>query len=120
MEREQRDQVFLYCWSVCLQMMLHSGVLLHVESIFDEVTIENGLALSIPKTKLLVAGIVLTDDDLAPLQLDGGVVEVVEQFKYSGSLVDGIAGKVSCTFGSLNDSVFTASDLMVETKRIVY
>ena len=46
--------------------------------IFDEVATENGLTLSVPKTKLLVAGLGLTIDDLAPLELDGGVVEVVE------------------------------------------
>ena len=32
------------------------------------------------KIELLVAGLGLTIDDLAPLELDGGVVEVVEQF----------------------------------------
>ena len=30
--------------------------------IFDKVATENGLILSVPKTKLLVAGIGLTDD----------------------------------------------------------
>ena len=57
-------------------------------------------------------------------------MEVVEQFKYLGFLVEacgGIAGEVSCgiapassIFGSLHDSVFTASDLTVETKTMVY
>ena len=98
--------------------------------IFDEVATENGLTLSVPKTRLLVAGLGLTIDDLAPLELDGGVVEVVEQFKYLGSLVEacgGVVGEVSCriaqasrAFGSLRDSVFTASDLTMETKRMVY
>ena len=37
--------------------------------IFDEVATENGLTLSVPKSKLLVAGIGLTNDDLAPLEL---------------------------------------------------
>ena len=41
---------------------------------------EYGLILSAPKTKLLVAGLGLTNDDLAPLELNGGVVEVVEHF----------------------------------------
>ena len=101
-----------------------------VAGIFDEVATENGLTLSVPKTKLLVAGIGLTHDDLAPLELDGGVVEVVEQFKYLGSLVEacgGIVGEVSYriaqasrAFGSLHDSVFTASDLTIETKTMVY
>ena len=45
--------------------------------IFDEVAGENGLILSVPKTKLLVAGIGPTTDDLALLELDGNVVKVV-------------------------------------------
>ena len=69
------------------------------------------------------------NDNLAPLELDGGVVEVVEQFKYLGSLVHGgvVGVKLAVelfkhlgVFGSLHDSVFTASDLTMEIKRIVY
>jgi len=42
--------------------------------VFNEVIIECGLTLSIAKTKLLVAGIGLSEDDLAPLVLSEGVV----------------------------------------------
>ena len=97
---------------------------------FDEVAIEYGLTLSVPKTKLLVAGLRHTNDDLAPLELNGGEVEVVDQFKYLGSLVEacsGVVGEVGCrfaqvskAFGSLRDSVFAASYLTLETKRMVY
>ena len=55
---------------------------------------------------------------------------MVEQFKYLGSLVEvrgGEVGKVrgrisqaSRAYGSLRDSVFTASHLTMETKRMVY
>ena len=62
-------------------------------SMFDEVATEYGLTLSVSKTKLLVAGLGLTNDDLAPLELNGGVVEVVEHFKYLGSLVEACAGR---------------------------
>ena len=48
---------------------------------FDEVATEHSLTLSVPKTKLLVAEIGLNNDDLAPSELDGGTVGVVEQFK---------------------------------------
>ena len=75
---------------------------------------------------VIVAGIRLTDDNLAPLELGGGAVEVVEQFKYLGSLVEACGCEVSCriaqafgTLGSLCDSVFNASDLTMETKRTV-
>ena len=93
-------------------------------------SIKKGLTLSAPKIKLLVAGIGRTNDDLAPLELDGSVVEVVEQFKYLGLLVeacDGVVGEVNCkivqasrAFSSLCDSVFIASDLTMESKRMVY
>ena len=56
---------------------------------FNEVASKNGLTLSVSKAKLLVAGIGLTEGDLAPLVLDGSVVEAVDQFKYLGSLVEG-------------------------------
>ena len=88
---------------------------------FDKVATEFGLTLSVPKTKLPVAGIGLTGDDLAPLELEGDLVEVVDKFKYLGSLIEahgGVVGEVGCRiarasriFGSLHDSVFIASDL---------
>ena len=61
---------------------------------FDEIATECVLTLSVPKTKLLVAGLGLTTDVLAPLDLNGGVVEVVEHFRYLGSLVEACGGLV--------------------------
>ena len=63
----------------------------------------------------------------APLELGEGVVDVVDQFKYLGLLVEARCGVVgeeinvritqaARTFGSLHRSVFTASDLTMETK----
>ena len=85
---------------------------------FDKVAGESGPTLSVPKTKLLVAGTGVTSDDLAPLELDEGVVDVVDQFKYLGSLVEARGGVVaevsngiaqaSRAFGSLCNFVFTA------------
>ena len=79
---------------------------------------------------LLVAGTGLTSDDLARLELDEGVVNVVDQFNYLGSLVEACCGMVaevsnriaqaSRAFGSLRNSVFTASNLTLETKRMMY
>ena len=98
--------------------------------IFEEVTVEFGLTLSILKTKLLVAGVHLTTGDLASLELGGGSVEVVKEFKYLGSLIEAhgrMTGEVTCqiaqasrVFGELCSSVFTACDLSLETKRLVY
>ena len=50
-----------------------------------------GLSLNIPKTKLLVAGTSLSED-LQPLQLAGGNVECVTDFKYLGSVVEAKGG----------------------------
>ena len=63
-------------------------------STFDEVATEYGLTLSVPKTKLLVAGLGLTNDDPASLELNESVVEVVEHFKYLESLVEACGGEV--------------------------
>ena len=48
----------------------------------NKVATEYGFTKSIFKTKLLVARLGLTNDDLAPLVLGGGAVEMVDQFKY--------------------------------------
>ena len=57
-------------------------------------------------------------------------MDEVDQFKYLGSLVEARGGVVaevsngiaqaSRAFGSLRNPVFTASDLTMETKRMVY
>ena len=98
--------------------------------IFKKVTTEFGLTLSIPKTKLLVAGANLTTDDVAPLELGGGSVEVVKEFKYLGSLIEAHGGmtgeanrriaQASRVFGELHSSVFLVHDLSLETKQLVY
>ena len=98
--------------------------------IFEEISAGWGLSLSVQKTKLLVAGVELSPIDLAPLQLNGGAVEVVREFKYLGSLVEAsgrMTGEIdqrivqaSKAFGSLRSAVFLAHDLSLETKRLVY
>ena len=98
--------------------------------IFEEVPAGWGLTLSVPKSKLLVAGVELCPVDLAPLQLNGGAVEVVREFKYLGSLVEAsgrMTGEIdqhivqaSKALGSLRSAVFLAHDLSLETKRLVY
>ena len=60
------DDAALVCF--CRENMLLAA------RIFNEVATEHGLTLSVPKTKLLVAGIGL----IFPLKLDRGEVEVVE------------------------------------------
>ena len=47
-----------------------------------------GLTLSVLKIKLIVAGVRLSSTDMAPLQFDGGAIEVIKEFKYLESLVE--------------------------------
>ena len=96
--------------------------------VFEEVSAGWGLTLSVPKTKLLVAGVGLSPDDVSPLQMNGGIVEVVKEFQYLGSLVKaagGMTGEVehrivraSRSFGSLCNAVFMDHHLTLETKTL--
>ena len=100
-------------------------------SILNSVISEWGLVLSIPKTKLLVAGAPCDEEEeLRPLQLDECVIECVPDFKYLGSVVDGRGGimkevkeriaKASRAFGALKEPVFRDKNLSLATKRLVY
>ena len=40
-----------------------------------------GLTVSLPKTKHMVTGIMVEEEDLAPIVLDGGEVEAVKEFR---------------------------------------
>ena len=131
-ERTRRPNIFvrsecLFADNTALVCSSSENMVLAART-FDEVAVKYSFTLSVLKTKLLVAELGLTDDDLAPLELSGGVMEVVEHvhFKYLGSLVE-VVGEVdhriaqaSRAFGSLRNSVFAVTDLLLETKRIVY
>ena len=68
----------------------------------------------------------LSPADMVPLQLSGGTVEVVKEFKYLGSLVEAtgrMTGEVdrhivqaSKAFGSLCSAVFMAYDIGLPTQ----
>ena len=45
---------------------------------------EWGLKVSIEKTKAMAVGKRLDDNNTAPLQMEGGEIEMVEQFTYLG------------------------------------
>ena len=60
--------------------------------IFEEVAVEFGLTLSIPKTKLFAAGANFTAYGVAPLELGGGSVEVAKELKYFRSLIEACGG----------------------------
>ena len=89
-----------------------------------------GLTVSLPKTKGLAVGSGLSEDDVSPVLVDGGEIEMVEEFTYLGSKLscDGeISPEVSChiaraskAFGCLRVPVFLNCTLSTDTKRAVY
>ena len=100
-------------------------------SILKSVISEWILVLSIPKTKLMVAGPPCDEEEeLRPLQLDECVIECVPDFKYLGSVVDGRGGimkevkeriaKASQAFRALKEPVSRDKNLSLATKRLVY
>ncbi len=89
-----------------------------------------GLTVSIPKTKHMVTGRLVEEEDLAPIVLEGGEVEAVEEFLYLGSLVESSGrmdadvnrrvAQASTAFGALRKAVFLDKDLKLATKKRVY
>ena len=75
-----------------------------------------GLTVSLPKTKGVAVGSALSENDAFPVLVDGGEVEMVQEFTYLGSKLssDGeTTPKVSCpivrtfkAFGCLKVPVF--------------
>ena len=98
----------------------------------DRVVRACGLKISIPKTKFLVAGRNIIQNDLAPISICGGNIEVVSSFHYLGPVMEchsclneELTARVSrdaAVFGTLCKSVFSddSSFLQIFTKRIVY
>ena len=97
---------------------------------YQQASRDFGLTVSIPKTKHMVTGRLVEGEDLAPIALEGGEVEAVDDFQYLGSLV-GSSGRVdadvnrrvaqaSKAFGALRKAVFLDKDLSMATKRRIY
>ena len=78
----------------------------------------------------MVIGSHCTPTDILPVQLEGGPIEIVQEFTYLGSSIskDGeVKGEVKCrigkaarAFGCLHKPIFQNHRLSVETKRKVY
>ena len=91
---------------------------------------EWGLTVSIEKTKRLATGDNLSEEDIAPVQVKGGEIEMVDHFTYLGSTLsrDGdVMEDVKCrivkasrAFGCLRGSVFNNPFLSLATKKMVY
>ena len=89
-----------------------------------------GLTVSLIKTKFMVMGVDVQDEDTAPVVLSGSSIPHVTDFRYLGSLVD-ILGRSSLdirsriaaaskAFGALKKPVFRNTHLSVSTKRQVF
>lgn len=89
-----------------------------------------GMTVSIQKTKFMVVGSGIGDEDLKPIAIEGGEIENVKEFPYLGSLiaengsidaeVDKRIANASKAFGALRYAVFKDAHLSVYTKRKVY
>ena len=99
-------------------------------SVFIRTAAEWDFTVSIEKTMGVVMGRHLQPSDKLPIQLDGGTIELVEDFTYLDSKitedwevrkeVETRIGKASMTFGYLQKSIFQNHRLVVRTKREVY
>ena len=102
--------------------------IIHAMNALFSVTGRWGLTISVPKTKAMVVS--RTDSMQPELQLDSASAEMVNEFKYLGSVLhcNGQADadvkvhidKVSQAFGNLKRSVFQDRSLSVTTKHVVY
>ena len=96
----------------------------------SEVTSEWGLTMSMPKTKLLIAGVPCVEEDLQPINIRGETIKAVSDFRYLGAVVEAHGGivkdvedkvaRTSRAFGALCRPVFRDDDLSLRTKRMVY
>ena len=97
---------------------------------FVKTACEWGLTVSIENTKGMVVGQTLDEHAVSSVQLDGGVINVVDHFTYLGSNisrdgevtmdVDCRIAKASRAFGCLRRPIFQDKHFSVATKRQVY
>ena len=97
---------------------------------FVRVAADWGLTVSLVKSKVLVAGNHLEPTDTMPIQLDGGLIDVVDNFTYLGSNITEVCelqnevavriGKASRAFGCLQKSIFQNKRLSTSINREVY
>ena len=89
-----------------------------------------GLTVSNPKTKHMVVGSLVEEEDREPIAVAGGEICSVDEFPYLGSLiaasgrmdgdVDWRIAQASQAFGALRKAVFMDKDLTLKTKRKIY
>ena len=88
-----------------------------------------GSSLNVQKTKLMVTGREVAEEDIASMCVAGGHVECVTEFPYLGSVisstgrmrpdVDQRIARASRAFGALHKAVFNNKDLKLGTKKMI-
>ena len=99
-------------------------------SLYHSVAKAFGLTVSIAKTKFMVSGSKITQEDKLPINIQGGTIEHVDEFQYLGSIVtengtidteiDRRIANASKAFGALRAAVFKDHNLKIATKRLIY
>ena len=89
-----------------------------------------GLTVNIIKTKFMVVGHDIGEEDTQPIRLEGGEIEHVRNFPYLGSSIaangriddeiDRRIANTSTAFGILRQAVFKDANLSITTKTLVY
>ena len=97
---------------------------------FVKVASEWGLTVSTEKTKGMVVGEGLNESDVRPVQVEGGSVDVVQDFTYlsanisrDGEITSEVTRRIARAaraFGCLRVPVFKNKDLSLATKRAAY
>ena len=98
--------------------------------LYIEVTRAFSLTVSIQKTKLMVCGPNIEEEEKAPIQVGNSMIKCVESFTYLGSAVssnvkmdvevDRRIASAFKAFGALCQAVFRDKNLSITTKRRVY
>ena len=112
---------------------LYAGFRKGLESMtttFVEEASKWGLTVSLEKTKGMAMGEGLRNANVTPILVEGGEIEIVDNFTYLGSVISkdgyvtndvkGWNAKASRAFGCLRGPVFHNSVLSVATRRAVY
>ena len=97
---------------------------------FQSVCQSFGLTVSISKTKHIAAGRETTTPDITPLQVNGGTIDIVDEFQYLGSVI-AASGRIdseverriaqaSRAFGALRKAVFLDKNLNLKSKKAIY
>ena len=117
------------CVCVCVCVTTRAGAEQAMLSYID-VAGALGLSINLQKTKLLVVGHNIMDEEKMPLLIGDSLIEYVKAFTYLGSVVasntrinadvDRRISSASRTFGALRQAVFKDCNLTITTKRQVY